>query len=127
MIESNDPTYGASIPYIQQVTGAPFSTARRWKLNPSKMPATSAKLVKFAVFGDLSLILGDAWAGFEYRGGMIYPPFFRGGFTPLQLAAMFYEMQELRELRREVKRLNAALDRSHWASAQVKSLIESKF
>lgn len=120
MISSDDPTYGASVLYIQQVTGAPNATARRWKLNPAMMPNTAARLVKFAVFGDLALILGSTWAGFEYRGGMIYPPFFRGGFTPLQIAAMFYEMQELRELRREVKRLNTQL----WAKGKVDFMLK---
>ena len=100
MIYSDDPTYGASVLFIQQVTGAPSSTARRWKLNPEKMPASAAKLVKFAVFGDLTEILGGAWAGFEFRGGLLYPPYFRGGFTPLQIAAMFFERQELLEYRR---------------------------
>lgn len=100
MTISNDPTYGASILFIQQITGASFSTARRWKLNPDKMPASDAKLVRFAVFGDLTEVLGDAWRGFEFRGGMLYPPYFRGGFTPLQIAAMFFERQELLEYRR---------------------------
>lgn len=104
--DPTDPTYGASILFIQQVTGASFSTARRWKLNPAKMPTSDAKLVRFAVFGDLTEVLGDAWRGFEFRGGMLYPPYFRGGFSPLQIAAMFFERQELLEYRRRDRARN---------------------
>lgn len=123
MIYSDDPTYGASIPYIQQVTGAPFSTARRWKLNPAKMPDCAARLVRFAVFGDLTEILGQEWRGFEFRGGLLYPPYFRGGFTPLQIAAMFFELQELRGLRREVKMLKAQL----WAKGKLQEVVKLRY
>lgn len=100
MISSDDSTYGASILFIQQVTGAPFSTARRWKHKPASMPECAARLVRFAVFGDVQEVFGDAWRGFEFRSGLLYPPFFRGGFSPLQIASMFYERQELMEYRR---------------------------
>lgn len=98
---SNDPTYGASIAFIMQVTDAPLTTATRWKKNPDKMPACAAKLVRFAVFGDLSEILGRDWKGFRFAGNMLYPPYFRGGFSPLQIAAMFFERQELLQYRRD--------------------------
>lgn len=110
MISSNDPTYGASVDLIQQVTGAPASTARRWKRKPDTMPSCAARLVRFAVFGDLEEIFGDAWHGFRLGNDRkLYPPFFRGGFTPEQICAMFFEVRELRWLRREVASLAADL------------------
>lgn len=125
MIASNDPTYGASIQLIQQVTGASPATARRWKAHPDKMPPCAARLTRFAVFGDLGEILGPDWQGFGCSREKIYPPFFHGGFTAAQICAMFFEVRELRWLRYEVKRLSTDL-RNHqdntWALDKLRAL-----
>jgi len=125
MITSLDATYGASVEFIQQVTGAPASTARRWKAKPDTMPECAKRLVRFAVFGDLEVILGSEFKNFTFSQGKIYPPFFRGGFSAVQICAMFFEIQELRHLRREVQRLSADL-RCHqdntWALDKLRAL-----
>lgn len=130
MTRSDDATYGASTAFIQQVTGASPATARRWKARPHTMPPCAARLVRFAVFGDLEVILGSEWKNFTFSQGKLHPPFFRGGFSPLQICAMFFELQELRHLRREVSRLAADL-RSHqhnsWALDKLRALGFAKF
>ena len=119
MITSNDPTYGASIAFIRSVTGASERTARRWKADPARMPESMAKLVRFAVFGDLDQIAGDRWHDFKLLRGKLYAPLFRDGFTPQQISGMFFELQELRYLRGEVKRLREQL----WAKDKIGRLV----
>lgn len=126
MIVSNDPTYGASADLIQQATGASRSTARRWKAHPDKMPPCAARLTRFAVYGDLAEILGPDWSGFVHSQGKLYPPFFRGGFTPGEICAMFFEVRELRWLRYERQRLitQMEIERSKaWAMLKVREVV----
>lgn len=116
MIYSDDPTYGAGVPFIRSVTGASERTARRWKADPARMPEAAARLVRFAVWGDLDNIAGETWAEFKLLRGKLYAPLFRDGFTPEQIKGMFFELQELRYLRREVAQLReqlAALESLH--------------
>ena len=125
MIASNDPTYGASLSLIQQATGAPASTARRWKANPASMPPAAARLTRFAVFGDLTEVFGSDWHGFTLAHGKLYAPYHHGGFTPLQIAGMFFELQELRHLRNHTRQLVtelAAEKSTAWANAKIRSL-----
>lgn len=107
--ENEDATYGASVSLIQECTGATQATAYRWKKNPESMPEAAKRLCRFAVWGDVTEVFGKGWQGFKVAHGKLYPPFFRGGFSPLEIAAMFFEMQELRYLRREIKRVEALL------------------
>lgn len=125
-MDSNDPTYGASVLLIQQATGAPASTARRWKQNPERIPEYAAKLIRFAVFGNLGEVFGDDWREFHFVNGKLYPPFFHGGFTPFQIAGMFYDVQQLRTLRTEVRTLRDDLDSANsalWAFRKVQHVI----
>lgn len=94
------------------------------------MPESVRRLLVLRL-GDLSGLLGQDWEGFSFgKDGKLYPPFFHGGFTALQIAGMFFEMQELRHLRRENKRLatdlKAAQEKaaSLWAAAKVRELID---
>ena len=125
MTARND-LYGLSPLFIQNATGAPASTARRWKSKPDTMPEAAQRLTRFADQGDVAEVFGADWSGFKFSAGKLYPPYFRDGFTPFQIAAMFYEQQELWHLRREVKRMMQEQDSEKakaWAMAKVRRLV----
>jgi len=118
---------------LQLLTLADFlhvnlKTLRRWKSGEATPPHAVIIALRLKLDGDLSAVGGDEWRGFTFgRDGKLYPPFFRGCFTPAQICAMFFEMQELRHLRRENVKLNAELTRvksSAWASDKLRAMMQ---
>lgn len=109
---------------IADFLGIDARTVRRYKAG-QEMPSTVFKLLQLR-YGDLAGVLGSDWEGFTLgHDGKLYPPFFRGGFSALQICAMFFELQELRHLRHEVKRLTSLLARERadtWAKQKVRDL-----
>lgn len=89
------------------------------------MPEAARRLVRFAVWGDLNEVFGEDWEGFKIVKGKLYPPNFRGGFTPLEIGAMFYEMQELRATRREIKQVRALLEQERERCEKLHGMIAS--
>lgn len=134
LLNTNDPNdllFG-SAESIAQYLGVTTKTVRRWK-DGQPLPPTAFKLLQLR-YGDLSGLMGEDWQGFTFgRDGKLYPPFFRGGFSAPQICGMFFEMQGLRHLRRENKRIQEQLDavrielekeKAHnWATQKVQQLI----
>jgi hypothetical protein len=101
-------------------------TLKRWKEGTAAVPHSAVIALRLKLDGDLSAVGGDDWTGFVFaRDGRLYAPYFRGGFTALQICGMFFERQELSWLRREVKRLDAELQlhqANAWAERKVRQL-----
>lgn len=56
----------------------------------------------------LAALAGPAWDGYEIHNGRLFVPGYRGaGYTPDDLLAQFWQLQELYTLRRENARLKA--------------------
>lgn len=122
--DPNDLLFG-SAESLADYLGVSAKTVKRWK-NGAPLPEPVRRLLVLRL-GDLSGLLGSDWSGF-YVGvdGLLYPPFFRGGFGPLQIAGMFFEVQELRHLRRENKKLCLevkTLRTQAWAADKVKGAV----
>lgn len=129
-LNTNDPQdllFG-SAESVAAYLGVSVKTVKRWKAG-APLPATIERLLRIR-YGDLSGLLGADWQGFTFgTDGKLYPPFFRGGFSALQICGMFFEVQELRHLRREVKRLcgDLARERSNgWAAGKVREAVSGK-
>lgn len=116
--EHEDATYGAGYPLIMQVTGASKATACRWKKQPDSIPEAAKRLIRFAVWGDLAEVFGKEWENFKIVKGKLYPPLFRGGFTPVEIGAMFFKVQEVGALRRDVIQLRLELEAEKERSEQ---------
>lgn len=121
--ESEDATYGAGTGLIQEATGATQATAYRWKKHPQTIPEAAKRLIRFNVWGDLSEIFGKEWDGFKLVKGKLYPPFFRGGFTPLEIAAMFFQLQELHQTRRDIKHAERQLAEEKARNEKLRKMI----
>lgn len=117
-----------SVKDIAEYLGCSLRTARRYKAGITPLPACARKLLQLR-YGDLAGVLGTDWEGFTAgRDGKLYAPFFRNGFSADQIKAMFFELQELSWLRREVKRLNMALDNERaktWAEDKVHCIMRN--
>lgn len=128
-LNTNDPQdllFGAPED-VAAYLGVSARSVKRWKAG-HPLPPTIERLLRIR-YGDLSGLLGPDWEGFTFgQDGKLYPPFFRGGFTALQICGMFFELQELRHLRREVKRLSGELaqERSNgWAVRKVREAVRA--
>lgn len=121
--EHEDATYGAGIELIQKTTGAPYSTAARWKKKPDAMPEAARRLCRFAVFGDVSEVFGKEWEGFTLAGGKLYPPLFRRGFTPEEIGGLFFTQQNLFQTQSDLKNATRLLEAERKRSAQLKALL----
>jgi hypothetical protein len=100
-------------------------TLKRWKEGTARAPHSAIIALKLKLEGDMSVLGGKDWKGFNFANGKLFPPYFRGGFTALQISAMFFERQELNWLRRERTQLMAQLEKEKataWAMRKVKSL-----
>lgn len=101
--------------------GVSARSVKRWKAG-HPLPPTIERLLRIR-YGDLSGLLGPDWEGFTFgQDGKLYPPFFRGGFSALQICGMFFEVQlsrqEVRRLERELQQLNAEA----WAAGKVREV-----
>jgi hypothetical protein len=107
--------------------GISHSSVRRYQAG-APLPEITRKLLKLRL-GDLGGVMGKEWQGFTIgHDHKLYSPFFRGGFSPVQICSMFFELQELAYLRAEVKRLNAKLEpqrAAKWARDKVRSLAQA--
>ena len=98
-------------------------TLKRWKSGTASVPHSAVLALRLKLEGDVASFAGEGWKGFFFgRDGLFYPPYFHGGFTPVQICGMFFERQELSWLRREVKRLDSELrlqQLDSWAARKV--------
>jgi hypothetical protein len=100
-------------------------TLKRWKEGTAAVPFAAFLLLKLKLEGDLATLAGKPWEGFQLRQGKLYLPYFKRGLEPMQICALFFEVQELRHLRREVQRLGAELKLQQsraWALQKVNNL-----
>lgn len=120
---------GYTLEYLAEFLQVETRTIIRWKKGTSAVPYSAVLALNIKIHGDVAGMFGEGWKGFNFGpDGKLYPPYFRGGFSPLQIAGMFFEMQELRLLRRENNELKAAIaahsveSEKQWAKNQVLAL-----
>lgn len=127
-LEFCDLVAGISPQYLCDYLDVNLRTLVRWKSGLVPVPIAIAILLQLKLSGDVSAIFGDAWHGFRFgMDGKLYIPFFHRGHTPLQICAMFFELQELHQLRVEVKRLALELDNERarsWARVKVDGVLD---
>ena len=106
--------------YLADYLQISLATFRRWKSGQSNPPHAALLLLSLKLRGDLAVIGGEGWDGFTIdRTSKLYVPYFHRGFTPDAIKAMFFNVQELRHLRGEVKRLNGKL----WVVEKMRDLL----
>jgi hypothetical protein len=104
-------------------------TLKRWKSGAAAVPHSAVLALRLKLEGDVASFAGEAWKGFFFgRDGKLYIPFFHRGHEPAQICAMFFQVQELHHLRREVQRLGAELKQHQanaWAMQKVNEVLRT--
>ncbi len=69
------------------------------------------RLMRLRMDGDLSALGGKHWQGYRFGAdGLFYHPAWRRGFTPGELSAMFFRVQNADRNRRLVEKLQQQVD-----------------
>ncbi len=101
----------ASIEMIQRITGASTKTIKRWKNGTCTPPESASRLLRFHVLGDVSALLGQSWEGFYFRDGLLFIGEWRRGFEPTEIRGIFWQVQQVAGLQREIRQLKQELER----------------
>ena len=109
----------ASIELIQQITGASTNTIKRWKNGTCTPPESASRLLRFHILGDVSALLGQSWEGFNFQDGLLLVPEWRRGLAPTEIRALFWQVQQVGGLQREIRQLKKKLERR---SAEIDAL-----
>lgn len=106
-----------SIEEITRITGATPLTARRWKDGTSQPPASALRLLRLMIEGEL---MSREWEGFRFKDDLLYIPGWNRGFSPGELRAMFFRIQQVSALESEKRRLQKDLDNREKALDELK-------
>lgn len=109
----------ASVDLIRRITGASAQTVKRWKNGTSTPPESARKLLRFEVLGDISALLGDSWKDFYFRDGVLFIAEWRRGLEPTDIRALFWQVQQVTGLEREIRQLKEKLEQH---SAEIDAL-----
>lgn len=114
-------SHGYSSDKLSELFKVNITTARRWKAGTIPAPHAVVLMLRFINWGEISSIGGADWEGFtiNMRDHKLNIPFFKKGFSPEEIKAMFFltqdAWQDKRELRLTAEKLTAtqaALDKS---------------
>ena len=95
---------GCDEKHLADFLGVTLTTFRNWKSGRHPAPVAAVKLLRIKLDGDLSALGGPDWEGFALaQDGKFYHPFWARGFTPWQLKAMFFEVQDAWAVRRDLR------------------------
>lgn len=90
--------------------GIGAATLRRWKTGKARIPQAAAIAIRLYFDGDLAAIGGDDWQGFRFCDNLLFIPGWKYGFKPGEVCAMFFQVQELRHHRNEVRMLHERVE-----------------
>lgn len=107
----NNLIYGVDNEEIRKITGEDLKVIRKWKKGTREIPESALRLLKLYLAGDASALLGDEWKGYRFVDNLFYVPEWRNGFPPHEIRAMFWKVQQLWSLQREIELLKQELDR----------------
>lgn len=121
---------------IERITGEDLKTIKQWKKGTRKVPASAIRLLRLYIEGDASALLGKDWDGHVFRDNMLFIPEWRRGLTPGEIRALFWQVQLISSLKREIELLKEELERrsNEFDSLEVKAdfyrrqlVLESRF
>jgi len=96
---------------IERITGEDLKTIKQWKKGTRKVPASAIRLLRLYVEGDASALLGQDWDGHVFRDNLLFIPEWRRGLTPGEIRSLFWQVQLISSLKREIELLKEELER----------------
>lgn len=95
-------TFGLDQEEIGDLAGVTAGTVRRWMAGSAPIPYAVQQLFRLRCCG----VIGKDWEGWRFgTDGLLYHPSWRRGFTGLDLAGMWYGVQRVASLERQVRQL----------------------
>lgn len=109
---------------IERITGEDPKIIKQWKKGTKKVPIAVTKLLQLCVQGDASVLLGPAWKNHIFRNNLLFIPEWRRGLTPQEIRSMFWEIQLVYSLKREIKLLKIEIERRNNDIGQLETKAE---
>lgn len=95
-------TFGLDLENIGDLAGVTAGTVRRWLAGSTPIPYAVQQLFRLRCCG----VIGKDWEGWRFGpDGLLYHPSWRRGFTGRDLAGMWYGVQRVATLERQVRQL----------------------
>lgn len=96
---------------IERITGEDLKTIKQWKKGTKKIPASAIRLLRLYIEGDASALLGKDWDGHIFRNNLLFIPEWRRGLTPGEIRALFWQVQQIWSLKREIDLLKQEMEK----------------
>ena len=96
---------------IQSITGEDLRTIKQWKKGTKKISESATRLLKLYILGEASALLGKDWDGHYFRDNLLYIPEWRLGLAPGEIRALFWQVQQIWSLKREIELLKQELEK----------------
>ena len=94
---------------IERITGENQKTIKQWKKGTKKVSESAKRLLRLYILGEASALLGKDWDGHYFRDNLLYIPEWRRGLAPGEIRALFWQVQQIWSLKREIDLLNQEL------------------
>jgi len=107
----NELLFGIGIEEIERITGESLKVIKKWKKGTKQIPEPALRLLKLYLEGDASVLLGEEWKGYLFKGNLFYVPEWRNGFPPHEIRALFWKCQQVSSLQRDIELLKQELER----------------
>lgn len=96
---------------IERITGEDLKTIKQWKKGTKKVPVSAIRLLRLYIEGDASALLGKDWDGHIFRNNLLFIPEWRRGLTPGEIRALFWQVQQIWSLKREIDLLKQEIEK----------------
>lgn len=96
---------------IERITGEDMKTIKQWKKGTRKVPVSAIKLLRLYIEGEASALLGKDWDDHVFRDGLLYIPEWRRGLAPGEIRSLFWQIQQIWSLKREIDLLKQELEK----------------
>ena len=87
---------------IERITGENQKTIKQWKKGTKKIPESASRLLRLYILGEASALLGSDWNGHYFKNNPLYIPEWRRGLTPHEIRSLFWQVQQVSSLKREI-------------------------
>lgn len=107
----NDLIKSISSEEIERITGENQKIIKQWKKGTKKISEPAARLLRLYILGEASALLGKDWDGHYFKDNQLYIPEWRRGLTPHEIRALFWQVQQIWSLKREIELLKQDIEK----------------
>lgn len=112
---------------IADFLGVNTRTVKRWKSGTVPLPVPCRKLLALRFDGAVTALMGNSWNGFYFGAdGEFYIPGWKYGFSAAQIRGMFFQVQQVRALERELMTMKTDKLGNDFVRSLIRSAFESQ-